>query len=479
MLPAMSLPQSPPNAAKSRFARILVAEDDPSVARLLRYRLERDGYAVSLVSDGLTAWSTLQRAPFDLLITDVRMPGMNGIELLGKLRENDDDLPVLVLSAFSSVGSAVEAIKLGAYDYLQKPIENQRLTSVVRHCLDHAQLRKQAAVAATPNDADQYHGMVGRSRSMRFLFDTIEKIARFDTPVLIVGESGTGKELVAQAIHEASARSAGPFLAFNSAGLGDTMAESLLFGHRKGAFTGATSNHDGLMVAASGGTLFMDELGEMSLSNQAKLLRVLETREVRPLGSTQTVPLDIRIVTATNRDLGSAISDKSFREDLYYRLRGVVLEIPPLRRREGDVDLLAEHFLTTANQAFGLDVRGFDTGCMTYIRQQRWPGNVRQLRHVISTAAMLATRPFLQKEDIMVHVHHGQSPSPPPLTPMPAAPRPAPTVIDSESLALRDIERSHVARVLDMHGGNKSRTAESLEVSRHALYRLLRKHALI
>ena len=434
--------------------------------RVIVRTLIRMGHTVVEAEDGQEAWSQVQRAPFDLIITDITMPMMDGLELVKRCQGFDVDLPVLVLSGQRSIHAAVQAIQVGAYDYLQKPVEPHRLQQVVAHVLAHQQLTLQN----TSTDGD-FHGMVGRAPSMRLLFQTIRRIARYDTPVLVQGESGTGKELVASALHQESTRSDKPIVAFNIAGITPTLLESTLFGHRKGAFTGATSDRIGLIESADGGTLVLDEIGDLSLESQVKLLRVLESGEVLPVGALRPRALDFRLVACTHRELKDAAASGEFREDLYYRLRGVVLRIPPLRERTEDIPALAMRFLQDAVRRYGLPVRGFEHSTLDKLDRYPWPGNVRELRHVVTTAAIMANQGLITIGDLQddLNANNGTFPLPT----LPSYPEAAAFVP-----SLDDTIKTHILRVLQQAQGNRTETAKLLGVSRNSLYRLLDKYEL-
>ena len=444
--------------------RILVADDDPSMTLLIAHRLRADGHEVVPVEDGAEAWALIQQRPFDLVITDLQMPGLDGLGLLARVRTFDEELPVLLLTGHSSVATAVEAMRQGAWDYVEKPVEPERLRVIVGRILDHRALQLRVRAADRADEQAEFHGMIGRSSSMQMLFQRIERVARYHTAALVIGASGTGKELVARALHTASDRSTGPFVAVNCAGVVDSLFESLFFGHEKGAFTGAQQAQKGWMAAAHGGVLFLDELGEMPFGQQAKLLRALERGEVVPVGATRPVPVDVRVVAATNRDLHAAIAGRSFREDLYYRLRGVELRVPGLAERRDDVPLLAEAFLARACAEFGRRLRGFEPEAMQRLLGWPWPGNVRELRQVVYAAAMMADGPWVGPADLQVD---GRRAAPAAAAPSDFAPQP-----------LSEVEREHVRRTLEFAGDNRTKAASYLGLSRHALYRLLKLHGL-
>ncbi|MDP8222605.1 MAG: sigma-54 dependent transcriptional regulator [Candidatus Lernaella stagnicola] len=460
-----------------RTGDILIAEDDRSLRRLISYTLERLGYSVTGVDNGALAADAMKDRPFDVVLTDVRMPEMDGIELLRFIKEFDPAIDVLVLTGHSSITDAVEAIKLGAYDYLEKPVHAEKLAAVIDRIFERKSLRQKADALERRERRDfEYFGMLGRSAAMNRLFQNIGRIARYNNPVLISGESGTGKELVAVALHHAGPRADRPFVAFNGAGIVDSLFESQLFGHQRGAFTGAVRDQTGLMEQADGGTLFIDEVGEISSPNQAKLLRALETMEVRPVGAGRAKRVDIRIVAATNKDLKRAMEEGRFREDLYYRLRGFTLNLVPLRERPDDIELLADFFLREARRENNLQVEGFAPKTREFFDRYPWPGNVRELRHVVATAAALTNDSLISMNDLpsdMVSrtVESGDDRAPSPLDA-------APLAHNAQPPALEEMTRRHVRLVMEFAHENKSEAARILGVSRHVLYRMLKKYSL-
>ena len=484
----MTQPLLPTARATQPQGHILVAEDDPSVRRLLAWLLSSEGYRVDQAEDGEAATALLRTAPFDLVITDLLMPRCDGMALLQRIKAQDADLPVLLLTAHSSVQGAIDAIRLGAFDYIEKPIDHDRLRTAARNAVAQRQLQLKARLLEAPPTAGPFHGILGQSGAMRWVFQLIERVARYPTPTLITGESGTGKELVARALHAASPRASGPLVAVNSASIVDTLFESTLFGHKRGSFTGADRDRKGLLEQADGGTLFLDEIGEMSLSGQAKLLRVLETREVLPVGASQPRSVDVRVVSATNRELLDAIEEGRFRRDLYYRLCGVNIALPPLRARGEDLILLANHFLQGARTRMeSLLARELAPEVLAAFRDYAWPGNVRELRQIIESAAVLCDGPTIRLHHLPPALRPAR-PQPPTSTWQPtAAPTPTPGAspgagaLDDEDgvlLTLHALEARHLARAAVVCGNNRSEMARRLGISRHALYRLLHKHGL-
>ncbi len=459
-----------------RLGDILIADDDRALRRLLSYTLEKEGHRVTSVDDGAQAVAAIQDRPFDLVLTDVRMPEMDGIQVLRFVKDFDPEIDVVVLTGHSSISNAVEAIKLGAYDYLEKPVHADRLLTVVERIFERKALQKKAvALGRRERREFEFHGMIGRSRAMTDLFHNITRMARYNNPVLISGASGTGKELVALALHHVGPRAKMPFVAFNGAGIVESLFESQLFGHQRGSFTGAVRDQVGLMERADGGTLFIDEVGEISLANQAKLLRAIETMEVHPLGAGRTKHVDLRLMAATNTDLRRAIEEGRFREDLYYRMRGFTINLTPLRERSDDIELLADFFLNEARTENNLTVEGFTGTVRRFFETYAWPGNVRELKHVVATAAAMANGALVTLQDLPPDLRPSGKRANGPVAPS-QTPPPAP--VDDKPLTLDEMTHRHVENVLQRTANNKSEAAHILGVSRHALYRLLKKHDL-
>ncbi len=442
--------------------RLLVVEDDRELRSFLVEVLEGSGYEPVPCPTAEAALRELDRAAADLVITDLVMPGMRGRELLLELRRRYPELNVIVITAFGSIDSAIELIKAGAYDYLAKPFGSDALLVAVERALNESRLRRELARFTREGSAAP-PGFIGASRPMQELFALIERAAGSGQPVLITGESGTGKELVARSIHRASGRSA--FVAVNCGALPENLLESELFGHEKGAFTGADREKPGLFEAADKGTLFLDEISELPLALQPKLLRALEDGEVRRVGATSARNLDVRIVAASNRELDEAVSAGRLREDLYWRLNVIHLHVLPLRQRPADIPLLAESFLEMARtEQQGQGPRRISSEAMAILTAYPWPGNVRELRNVIQRAVALAAREEIGPDDLPERVRTaGQS---------------AALISDASArrLSLRDVERAYILEVLRQVGGNKSRAAEILGLDRKTLYRKLEEY---
>ena len=385
--------------------RILVVDDEEQMRDLLAKVLERKGYQVSVCGDGAEALAFLEREPADLVITDVRMPGLNGMEALRAIKELNPEIVVLIMTAFGSIDQAVQAVKEGAYDYINKPFKIDEILLTIEKALAERRLRHEVATLRQELRT-RYHfeNLIGKSRAMQEVFGLLEQVAGSRSTVMVYGKSGTGKELVAKAIHYNSPRSAKAFVAVNCAAIPAELLESELFGHEKGAFTGAIATKVGKFELATGGTLFLDEIGHMRLDLQAKILRALQEREIERVGGTRTIKIDVRILAATNRDLRKAIEEGTFREDLYYRLNVVPITLPPLRQRREDIPLLVEHFIGKYNREFARKVKGFSAGATAALYQYDWPGNVRELENVIERAVALAQSETISLRDLPLEI---------------------------------------------------------------------------
>jgi DNA-binding NtrC family response regulator len=436
--------------------RLLVVEDDVEMLELLRRHFESEGYAVTTAAGGRAALGRLESEEFDVVLTDLVMAGADGLEVLRVTQAHEPPPRVVLMTAFASLETAIQAIRAGAYDYLTKPFKLGEASLAVSRAADDRRLREEnrrlrAQIAARFG----VDNILGRSAAMQTVFDKIGPIAASDATVLILGESGTGKELVARAIHQRSARKDGPFVPVNCAAIPETLLESELFGHEKGAFTGADRKRRGLFVEANGGTLLLDEVGDLSAPLQAKLLRALQERSIRPLGAHQDVRLDLRVISATHRDLPRLVKEGRFREDLYYRLAVLPLRLPSLRERPEDIMLLATHFLERATAALGKQLDGFDEESTAWMLSHRWPGNVRELENVVERAATLAPGPRVTMKDLHVELTAAD--------PV-AGPRPT----------LADLELEYIRRVLAETGGDKRAAARLLGVSVRTIQRKLK-----
>lgn len=450
-----------------RDARILVVDDEAKMRRVLELMLSQMGCRVETAADGEEALALLARQPVDLVITDLRMPRLDGLGLLRRLREQGSEVPVIVITAYGTVESAVAAMKQGAFDYLLRPFELDTLEAVVRRALDMSQMRQENRFLRDELEKG-WGGLIGRSQAMQRVFEAIEQVAPTRASVLLLGETGTGKEVVARAIHRASPRARQLFVAVNCAAIPADILESELFGHVRGAFTGAHKDRVGKFELAQGGTLFLDEITEMPFPLQAKLLRVLQEKTVERLGSNRAIELDIRIIAATNRDPQEAVAEKKLREDLYYRLNVFTIELPPLRERREDVPLLARHFLEQHAAEFGYPCPDLSPEALAWLQNYAWPGNVRELENMMERALVLT---------------RGQTPvtlAQLPVTGAAAAPPDPDPEDDDLTLApqVAALEQRLIRRALERSGDNKAEAARLLGISERTLWYKLKKYGL-
>jgi len=431
--------------------KILVVDDETSARTALAELLRGEDYTVETAGDGFKALGRMDEFGPDLVLTDLNMPGMDGVELLRKLKESDADLPVVLMTAFGGVETAVSAMREGATDYLTKPLNTDELLIVLERTIETAKLRREASDLRTKlNDRYSFENIVGSSPEMQRVFKTVAQIAPSRATVLLTGESGTGKELVAAAIHHHSPRSAGPFVKLHCAALAESLLESELFGHERGAYTGADRKREGRFEQANGGTLFLDEIGEISLATQVKLLRVLQEREFERVGGGQTLRVDVRVIAATNRDLKEMVAAGRFREDLYYRLNVINLNLPSLRQRPSDVPALAMHFLKRYATENDKPVKSIGDAALTQIVNYPWPGNVRELENVIERAVVLADGESIE----LAHL--------PPELEVATRRNGAPTI---PGASMDELERYAILKTMEAVGGSTSRAAEILGIS--------------
>ena len=443
----------------SRPIRVLVADDERNLRELMVRELARRGHEVDGVADGVAALERMRETAYDVAVLDMKMPRKEGIEVLRELRDVLEPPQVIVMTGFQEVSTAVEAMKLGAYDYLTKPTKIEELDVVIRKAAEKAQLlRENVALRAHAPGAEPFGGILTRSERMQEVLHIIERVAPTDSTVLILGESGTGKELVARAIHERSPRAARAFVPIHCGALPREVFESELFGHEKGAFTGAVGTKPGLVELADDGTLFLDEIGEMELDSQVKLLRALETGTFFRVGGTRPRRVDVRLVAATNRDLAEAMRRGEFRQDLYYRINTIAVQLPPLRDRREDVALLARHFVK-ANAAYG--VKRLGAAALAALEAYHWPGNVRELLHAIERAVILSKDEELRPEDLPPEVRGAQAPPP-----------------ASAGGSLEAIERQHIIATLRQVGGHRGKAAALLAIDPKTLYRKILGYAI-
>jgi len=435
--------------------RILIVDDSPDTLEVLRRNLTSEGYRVLTAPGASQAVSILEETPVDLVITDLKMPKIGGMDVVRYVRENHRDTAVMIITGYPSIGGAVEAVKAGAEDYLSKPFTDEELVSTVSGVLEKLRLRRSEHESGA-DPALISHGIAGKSPPMRKVFLAIRKAASASATVLITGESGTGKELVARAIHYASSRASAPFVPVNCGGIPEGLIESELFGHVRGAFTGATESRAGFFHSADGGTIFLDEIGEMSLAMQVKLLRVLEEKEVRMVGSDKSRRVDVRILVATHKNLAGLVKRGAFREDLFYRLNVVTIAVPPLRERGDDILLLAHHFANAFAEDLGRPAPRFSDEVLQALRNYQWPGNVRELQNVIQRLLVMADGDVIEAPDL------------------PSVMRFSIPTGQGCQRTLAQVEAEHIRAVLSSVEGNKTRAAQILGIDRKTLRKKLR-----
>jgi len=460
-------------------ARLLLVEDEAAIRLALSGLLRREGYEVVVAESGAAALEALADAPFDLVLTDLALGrGASGLDVLRHAKELRPETAIVMITAHGNEKIAVEAMKAGAEDYVPKPFDNDEIRMVVARALARTQLVREHRLLLDRIDRElRFENLIGAGPAMRRVFETIQKVAETDLTVLVRGESGTGKELVAQALHQRSPRRARPFVAVNCAAISRELVESELFGHEKGAFTGADARRIGRFEAASGGTIFLDEIGDMPPETQAKVLRVLQERSLERVGSTKPVPVDVRVVAATHRDLEAEVRKGRFREDLYYRLVVVEIALPPLRARPEDVPALADRFLAQLAERLGRAPRRLSAAALARLAAHAWPGNVRELRNVIEQAAVLATGHEIEPDDLRLGGVAGAS-GPSAEGAAPASGGDGASFSDAKRRATERFERDYLLAALRRHGGNVSRTAESIGMVRQSLQQKIRELGL-
>ena len=440
--------------------RVLVVDDEENIRLVLRTLLKKNGYDVEVAESGEAALLLVDSFGPDVILTDVRMPKMGGLDLLATLRAKQYPATVIVMSAYGNVDLALEAMKAGAYDYVSKPFKPDEVVLALRKAEERETLRREnRALKEQIRQENQFESILAKSASMVDVFRTITKIADFKTTVLVSGESGVGKELVAKAIHTRSSRKAGPFVAINCGAIPENLLESELFGHKKGAFTDANADRRGLFEEATSGTLFLDEIGELPLNLQVKLLRVLQEESIRRLGDTKDIKIDVRIIAATHRDLGTEAKAGRFREDLFYRINVLPIFIPPLRARREDINLLIDHFVARNNARLGTQTRGLANDTRKLLLEYAWPGNVRELENTIERAMVLADTDILQTTDLPERIREALDP--------------VQVQLASGELSIKKtsaaVEQILIRRALTKTKGNRTRAAEVLEISHRAL----------
>lgn len=459
------------------MSKLLVIEDQDELRNHLVGLFRERGYQVDGAADGEEAIERLQEAPYDLVLTDLRLGHrIDGLDLLDYVKQRYSDVEVIIMTAYGSVESGMIAIQRGAYDYLTKPFREHEVMQLVRRALERGASR--AAARSTPEEEEEetrprrVTEVIGRSTQMIGVMKLAAQVAPLDSTILVTGESGTGKDIIARTIHELSSRSDEPFVAVNCGAIPENLQESVLFGHQKGSFTGAVQATDGLFSEANRGTLFLDEIGETALMTQVKLLRFLQSGEILRVGDSKPTNVDVRLVAATNQDLRRAIWERRFREDLFYRLNIISIELPPLRTRTGDIELLARHFMRRYARKLAVDVRDISPEALDVFERHRWPGNVRELENAIERAVALARGPVITPDEL------------PTLEPGPAAPAPvgepqAPldelAAAEPVVLPLRDMERRHIQYAMKVFGGNRTKVSSALGISKSTLWRKLKE----
>lgn len=440
---------------------ILIIDDEPKMCKVLRFALEPEGYSVATAENAESGLATFSKDPFDLVITDLKMPGNDGLFVLENVKKQCPQTEVIMMTAYATAQNAVESMKKGAYDYIIKPFEMDELKLKVKHIMEKRQLAEEnIQLKKELKDRYSLENMIGQSGLMQEVYKMVARVAPTDATVLIRGESGTGKELVAQAIHHLSPRSSEPFIAVNCGALPESLLESELFGHDKGAFTGADKMKMGRFELAGNGTIFLDEIGDIAPSTQIKLLRVLQNRQIERLGGTQTLQIRARTIAATNRNLEEALKEGSFREDLYYRINVFPINLPLLRERKEDVPDLVAHFL----KKLGREEHAIEPEALELLMEYRWPGNVRELENVLERSLIMSTTDIITTEDLPPHIRNvstiGGSTS---------------IEIPNEGLSLENVEKNLIQNALKKAGGNKSRAAKLLGITRRKLYSMMER----
>lgn len=447
--------------------KILVVDDEKSMCQFLSIMLRKEGYQITAVNTGKKAIEAVKSTKFDVVISDIRMSGMDGIEVLQEIKKHDPMIPVVIMTAYASQKTAIEAVNQGAFHYLIKHAKNDEIKMVVRNALDMKRVRNENVLLRKQlKKTSDLKTIIGKSEEMENVFKLVDKVADTDSTILIFGESGTGKELIARAIHYRSGRSTGPFVSINCGALPESLLESELFGHVKGSFTGAIKDKEGLFKVAQGGTFFLDEIGETSPTIQVKLLRVLQEREVIPVGGTNPLKVDVRLVAATNADLEKAVKQENFRADLYYRLNVIPIQLPPLRKRRDDIPLLTNHFLAKFNSACEPDKqKGITKEAMDVLVGYDWPGNVRELENVIERAVILEDEKDITVEALPDKIRYRESGS-------------QRLITDKAQVTLEELEREYLIKVLNDTNWQKKKASAILGINASTLYRKIQRYNL-
>ncbi|MDY7034057.1 MAG: sigma-54 dependent transcriptional regulator [Thermodesulfobacteriota bacterium] len=447
-------------------AQILVVDDEERMRNLLKKVLAKQGFSVETSSNGIDALDKVERNPFDVIIADIRMPEMNGMDLLKAVRETRPDIYVIIMTAFGSIDSAVEAMKKGAYHYITKPFKMSEISITLKKALEEKRLREEvASLRRELRGKYRFDNLIGKSKPMQDIFDLIRRISNSKSTVMIYGKSGTGKELVAKAVHYNSPRKDKTFVTVNCGAIPETLLESELFGHIKGSFTGAIATRKGLFEEANGGTILLDEIGTISPAMQVKLLRVLQEREIRRVGGTENIKVDIRLIAISNINLEEAVKKGEYREDLYYRLNVITINLPDLKDRQDDISLLANHFLKKYSQGSGNEVKSISKEAMNILLNYDWPGNVRELENAIERAVALGTHEEILPEDLSPNIRNSKKMM-------------GINAILPEDVTIRELEKNYITKILKKTKGHKINTARILGIDRRTLYRKLKKYNL-
>jgi two-component system response regulator PilR (NtrC family) len=445
--------------------KILIVDDEKSMCQYLSIMLRKEGYDVKTVHNGKKALQEIKESNFDVVITDIKMEGMDGIELLGAVKETNPTLPVVIMTAYASTKTAIDALNRGAFHYLIKRAKNDEIKMVIRNALDmHRVKSENVFLKKQLKKKDEFKEIIGKSEEIQGVFNLVNKVADTDSTILISGESGTGKELIAKAIHYRSGRANAPFVSINCGALPENLLESELFGHVKGSFTGAIRDKEGMFKVASGGSFFLDEVGETSLAIQVKLLRVLQEREIIPVGGTAPIKVDVRLIAATNADLEKAVKEERFRADLYYRLNVIPVLIPPLRDRRDDIPLLVDHFLRIATERCGRR-KTVSREAMEFLSSYDWPGNVRELENIVERACILQEGDDILAEDLPEKVrHHSQERRK--------------IVMQETQMTLDELEKEYLVSVLEETNWQKKKASAILGINASTLYRKIQRYGL-
>ena len=449
--------------------KILVVDDEKSHCLMLQAVLGEDGYIVKYADNGKDGVNLVSKESFDLVLMDIRMTQMGGVEALKRIMEIDENIPVIMMTAYASVNTAVESLKTGAYDYLSKPLDTDELKIIIKKAIDHRNLKNENSfLKKRVGEKYSFSNIIGESKPMQDLFEKVTLAAPTDATILLTGKSGTGKELIANAIHEKSDRKENPFVKVNCSALPETLLESELFGHVKGAFTGAVKAKKGLFATADKGTIFLDEISEISLNVQVKLLRVLQEQEIQPVGSTAAEKIDLRIIAASNRDLEKYVEEKKFREDLYYRLNVFRIEIPELKERGEDIFLLAEFFLKKYAKKNNRNIKGFTESVRKILLNYHWPGNVRELENFVERTVILSSDEYIKEKDLpswLLSENDNKTDS-------------IQTHSSAEGKTLKEMEKKLILDTLESADNNRTRTSEILGISRRKLQIKLKEYGV-